>query len=257
MCQIIFLSFFRNKASLIAGIAWIILTCSCTKDDPQPLFAHSVIKGGVSFYNGYPEPVDIKVTAHGPYGNKSALTDSSGNYEISGLGNGTYELEFAKKGYGTKYHFGIQLFGNNAVVKNEMLYEKMVDYTLPIYYEVHDYTTFSRLHGDEIGVTTNQKDRFMPVRIFLGSNKNVNYLDYEYTLKGYGSQWTDNKNNNLLIIGDLWQFDYEGGQEVFFIVYVCNPEDPGYVDSYLRILRFSTLEKKKRSAVMRFKVPKK
>jgi len=43
-------------------------------------------------------PVDIKITAMGPYENKSALTDSKGDYEINSLGNGTCNLEISKEG---------------------------------------------------------------------------------------------------------------------------------------------------------------
>lgn len=254
MNQLSFLSFFRNKLSLIAGIAGIVITCSCTEEDIKPLFTSSVIKGKVRFYYPDPPPVNIIVTARGPYKRKSVLTDSLGHYQISGLGNGTYELEFMKEGYGTKYQYGIQLFGNDTVARNEELYKKVGEsYKLPELYEIHDRITYPWVREGCIVITTSWPVHKMPegstpIRVFLDDHENVSYLNYKCTRRGNFLRRTGF--DYLLLKVDDLPFKY--GQEIFLIAYVCNPEEEGYLNSYLGIWTFSTLENDKHSPVMRF-----
>ncbi len=103
----------RNSFKLLPGLISLILFSSCKKD-PDPLFTNSVINGDVNICCMYDSSDNIKVTAKGPFGNKTAMTDNSGRYSIRGLGNGTYSLEYTKDGYGTSHQYGVQLFGNDS-----------------------------------------------------------------------------------------------------------------------------------------------
>lgn len=253
MNQLSFLSFFRNKLSLITVIAVIIITCSCTEEDLKPLFTNSVIRGQVRFYYQDSPPANIIVTARGPYKRKSVLTDSLGHYQISGLGNGTYELEFMKEGYGTKYQYGIQLFGNDTVGRNEELYKKVREsYKLPKLYEIHDRITYSWVREGTIVITTSWSVNTPPseiqIRVFTGDQENVSYLNYQCTRIGRGLKRTG-FDKLLVVVHDL---PFEYGQEIYLIAYVCNPEEDGYINSYLGIWTFSTMEPDKHSAVMSF-----
>lgn len=254
MNQPSFLSSFRNKLSLITGIAGIFITCSCSEEDPEPLFTASVIRGHVSFYYGDPAPEDIIVTARGPYKRRSVLTDSQGEYWLSGLGNGTYELEFMKEGYGTKYQYGIQLFGNDTVTRHELLYEKVAEsYKLPLFYEIHDRITYPWVSEGEIVITTSWPTGNIPpdnimIRVFMSDRDNVSYMNYQSTRRGRGL-WR-NGFDNLLVVVDNLPFEY--GQEIYLIAYVCNPDEEGYLNNYLGIWTFSTLEPEKHSQVMSF-----
>ena len=249
-----FLSFFRNKLSLITSIAGMIITFSCAEDDLQPLFTNSVIKGHVRF--NYPDqpPVNIGISTHGPYQKKSALTDSSGYYEISGLGNGTYELEFFKEGYGIKYDYGIQLFGNDTIIRNEELYERVKGWSkLPEFHEIHDRITYPWVREGCIVITTNwsvdkMPEGSTPIRVFLDDHENVSFMNYKCTRRG--NFLRRRGFDYLLLKVDDLPFKY--GQEIFLITYVCNPEDEGYLNSYLGVWIFSTLENDKHSPVMYF-----
>ena len=91
----------------------LLLAYSCEKE-PVPLTTNSVIKGRV--YGVYPETDEgFLVTAYGPYGNSSAYTDVNGYFQIKGIGNGTYYVEYSKEGYGTIRQYNIQVFGNDTV----------------------------------------------------------------------------------------------------------------------------------------------
>ncbi|MCF8335426.1 MAG: carboxypeptidase-like regulatory domain-containing protein [Bacteroidales bacterium] len=252
MNQLSFLSYFRNKLSLIVGIAGIILICSCTEDDPEPLFNKSVIEGHISHNNG-DSPGEVKIVAKGPYGQKSTSTDSSADYWISELGNGTYELEISEEGYGTWHCYGIQLFGNDTVTQSVMLYEKISDYSLPGFHDVYDHTDLTGFNENELAVETNQGSGDIPARVFFDNQKDVNFKNYEYTQTGQAL--SRNGFDNLLFRIDISQLHYESGQEVYFIVYVCNPYDPGYINDYEGVMTFSTLKEDKHSEVMSFTMP--
>ena len=235
-------------------ITGMVVTFSCTEDDPGPLFTSSVIKGRVRFHYPDQPPVNVGISARGPYGKQAVFTDSSGFYQISGLGNGTYELEFWKEGYGTKYHYGIQLFGSDTVSRNEELYERVKGWSkLPEFYEIHDRITYPWVREGCIVITTSwsvdkKPDGSTPIRVFLDDHEKVSYMNYKCTrranfLRRSGFDYL------LLTVDDL---PFEYGQEIYLIAYVCNPEEEGYLNTYLGVWTFSTLENDKHSQVMRF-----
>jgi len=124
MNQINILLLCRKKLFLLIGIIGLIMLFSCKKEEVEPYYKNSVIKGEVRLYDYgtiIEDKSNIKITAYGPYGNKSAFTDYNGLFEISELGNGTYEVEFYMYNYETTRLYGIQLFGYDTVQLFEIL----------------------------------------------------------------------------------------------------------------------------------------
>jgi hypothetical protein len=243
---------FRNRP-LLAAVALWILACSCAEDVPEPLFTTSVIQGRIYFYYASSEnvPEGISITTRGPYDQKTAFTNSDGDYQISGLGNGTYELEIAKESFGTKYHYGIQLFGDDTVHMNDELYECMTGARLPELYEVHTRDSYSWLNETTIAITTGWKQGEIYARVFMADNDDVSYRKYRCTRKGIRLKRTGFE-NLLLLVEDL---PFESGKEIFLIAYTCNPEEEGYINTYTGVWTFSTLDPEEHSKVMRFTMP--
>jgi len=108
----------------------LLLTLSCEKD-PEPLTTSSAIHTGAAIldleFNG-----EIKITAKGPYGDKSALIPKGEYGYLEGLGNGTYTLSYSANGYGTIEVQNIQLFGGDTVhISQVVLYKKPPKFTTP------------------------------------------------------------------------------------------------------------------------------
>jgi len=243
---------FRNRAFLVTGIVLWALASSC-EELPEPLFTNSVISGDIRLYDSYKGVLeDISVTALGPYEKKKVLTISNGDYEITGLGNGTYELEISKEGYGTKYHYGIQLFGNDTVRVRDELYERMMGLKLPTLYEVRTSDYYDFLNETTIVITTNRSQGEIPARVFMSEDDNVSYENFQWTTKAHSV----NRNgfDKLLLFVDFIPFD--PGKKIYLRVYICNPEEYyGYFNKKTGMLTFSTVEKDEHSAVMSFTMP--
>ncbi len=247
-------SFFRNRALLLTGIVLGALTCSCEEEFPEALFTNSVIRGNIDYYyntDTEPYPEGINVTARGPYPDKSALTNSSGYFEISNLGNGTYKLEISKEGFGTKYQYGIQLFGNDTVGVRDMLYER-VKGNIPTLLSVETQnTSFSWLQENSIAITTNKTSGKIPSRVFMAEYKDVSYKHYQWTTNVH-SLYRSGFEHLMLTVHDI---PFESGQKIYLKVYICNPEEEGYLNHYTGLWTFSTLEPDEHSEVMDFTMP--
>ena len=228
------------------------LTCSCEEEFPEPLFSNSVIRGNIDFFYSNDEaPENITISALGPYEKKKALTNSTGDFQINGLGNGTYNLEISKEGYGSKYQYGIQLFGNDTVGVRDELYQRVTD-KLPTLYEIHTQDSYSWLSEKKIVITTSRNKGEIPCRVFMSEDENVSYKNFQWT-----SEPRTVKRNGfdklLLFIDNI---PYESWKTVYLRVYICNPEEHyGYFNKNTGLLTFSTLEEDERSSVMSFTMP--
>jgi len=249
-------SFFRSRPLLwtLAGL-WV-LSCSCSEELPEPLFTNSVIQGLVQYYYTSDGPYEnISVTAQGPYQDQTTLTNTSGLFEINGLGNGTYNLEISKEGFGTKYHYGIQLFGNDTVICNDQIYQLMTGAKLPVLYEIHTRTSYDWLNATSIAITTNRSTssytQDLPVRVFMADFEDVSYKNYQCTRRA-NALW---RNGFDKLLFTVWDLPFESRKEIFLIAYICNPFEEGYLNSYTGLWTFSTLEPEERSGVMNFTMP--
>jgi hypothetical protein len=247
---------FRDKLILLSIITGIIWFSSCKKE-PEPLFSNSVIKGSALAYNSNEI---ITVVANGPYGKTTINTENSGGYMFTGLGNGTYRLDFTNEGYGTIRIYGIQLYGNDTVTIGQVrLFKKYDNYLLPVFRKVSINTDILGLGAPVIVVETNLTDFTpnMPIVFFMDVNKNVDYKNYSYCPPYYeAGKFSLNRDNiDLLFRPD--NLPYRSGTEVYIIAYVANPDEVnfGYFNTYLGISQFSTLVPEKHSQVMSFIMP--
>lgn len=227
---------------------------SCSEELPDPLFTQGMIYGRVEMDNWDKTPEGVKVLARGPYKELSASTNSEGNYELGGLGNGTYEMEFSKDGFGTIKAFGIQVFGNDTLRRNCKMYETMGDLKLPGLLEILTASTDQWILSNMIVITTNLRvtqETDWGIRVFFARHPGVSYRDF-YCHRN-GIKLIRSGFNNYLIITEYLPF--ESGEEIYLIAYICNSRDEGYWDAYEGRLVFSTLNTEEHSQVMQFTMP--
>lgn len=250
-----------NRLSLFAAISIAAVVLCCCEKDPEPLFDNGMITGNIDIYNtgGTLKGNDVKIIAHGPYGSKSTSSDYEGNYELPGLGNGTYEIEFNKEGYGIYRKPGIRVFGNDTLILYVRLYKKS-SYKMPKLGEIVYYLPDADIHS--VGIVTDlsaDNTEEMQVRVFLSDTKEVSYKNYMYTETPYLYQRV---NGTLLIlvhadpvIMDTDEPLFRHGQSRYMITYVCDRNDPGYFNEYYGRQIYSTVDEKQHSPVFEIKYP--
>lgn len=248
------ISFFRNRVLIILSgfLLWGLIS-SCGEEFPEPLFTNSVIQGKINLGFSTDGPLeDFTITASGPYKNKTSLTNSSGNFLIDGLGNGTYRLEISKEGYGTKYEYGIQLFGNDTVgLFIDEICERVYGEIPKLLTVETKNTSYSWLSDNEIVITTNKTSGQVPVRVFMSESEKVSYKNYKWT-NNVHSLYRNGYDNLMLMVHDI---PFYSGQKIYLRLYICNLYESGYLDYYTGLWTFSTLEPDKRSDVMSFIMP--
>lgn len=238
----------------------VVFLCCCEKE-PEPLFDNGMITGYVDIYNpgGTLYGNNVSIIAHGPYGSKSTLSDYEGNYELSGLGNGTYEIEFNKEGYGIYVRPGIQIFGNDTLSISARLYKK-TNYKMPRLSGIIYYLPLEDIHS--VGIETDlsaDNTEELQVRVFLSDTKAVSYKNYMYTEAPYAYH-RDNATQLIHFRGDpnIVNTDkpiFQHGQSRYMIAYVCDRNDPGYFHEYYNLTIYSTVDEQQRSRVYEIKFP--
>lgn len=242
-----------NSLKLSFGFISLILFSSCKKD-PDPLFTNSVIIGDVNICCRYDSSDNIKVTAKGPFGNKTALTDNSGRYSIRGLGNGTYSLEYTKDGYGTSHQYGVQLFGNDSVfLWSFYLFKKIENFNVPGFIEIDPH--FEHWGIYYIGLKSNMMERNHNLAFFMDMNNKVSYKTYSYLNTLVESTEDESTGSVFLFYPDYLPF--KSGSTVYMIAYVCSEFELGYgyFDDYYGGIQLTTLQPDNHSEVLSFVMP--
>jgi hypothetical protein len=240
-----------------------ILFFSCRKE-AVPSFTNCVISGYTDIWqtSGGENPA-IQITATGPYGKVVSNTGESGSFQFTGLGEGTYSLDFYKKGYGIVKMYGIQLFGNDtAFVRNVSLFEK-IDFQMPEFtkFDIVKITDNLPYIGVGVIIETNknissQIPNPLPVVVFFDSLKSVSYKRFARVDFRVISQVSESGGK---INFGAYVFDppFRKGTTVYFQAYVANPTELyyGYFDNYLGFGQYSTLIPERHSPVMSFVMP--
>jgi hypothetical protein len=232
---------------------------ACEKD-PEPLTTNSAITGWASLYNEYSdESVNIRVTATGPYGHKSATVDASGMFMIDGLGNGTYSLDYSLDGYGTIRQYGIRLFGNDtARVQGAQLF-KMPSVAVPSFTKA--YTEIRDRYGPPttfVCIETSVSDHSifgLEVMIYMKTGSDVAWNKYDFFYPASDANFNDANVHTVYI--DPAVLPFKSGTEVYLKGYSCNTQEYyyGYLDTYLGESMLSTLDKSKSTTVLSFIMP--
>jgi hypothetical protein len=234
-----------NRLRLFIATALVAIGLAGCEKDPEPLYDKGMIKGHIYLRTPDYENIDgdkVNVIAHGPYGNKSTTSDPNGRYTLSGLGNGTYEIEFYKTGYGIWRLPGQQVFGNDTLIISACLYQK-IDYKMPS-------LTVNQLVINDYPTTVLEEK----IRLFYSDTKVVNYKNYLYTEMTYtyedesGKEYMAyNSNPQRPNYGPIFDL----GQTMYIIGYVCNEDDPGYFNEYYNHVIYSTVDEHQHSAIFK------
>ena len=247
-----FLLFIRNSLFMLFMVTASGFLFSCG-EDLEPLTTNSVLKGKayLAYYDetGYD---GIRVLASGPYGQTSTLTDTYGHFTFSGLGNGTYFLEYSKDGCGTLRQYGIRLFGYDTVWAQEVQLFKIPepDYTMPSFISASSETIDGTVF---IIIETSLPEAsysYLPAMLFLDVTSEVSWKSYEISYPGDLDHYND-------IYINSESLSFKSGTRVYVIGYICNPLEysSGYLDTYLGISLYSTLDPSKYSNVVSFIMP--
>jgi hypothetical protein len=230
----------------------IIMTGSCTKD-PSPLFTNSVIKGNAALWGEWINDPSINVVARGPYGEISTLTEPGGSFGFSGLGNGTYSMEFSKEGYGTIKKYNFQLFGNDTIdVGFNYIFKKYNNFILPTLVDILIESAIPSGTIVTSKIPTASDPLVLPVVVYLGTDINVSYKNYSFICAT-----TTTFSTKIDLNFDLRHVSFSKGTKVFLIAYAGNTEEVlnGYVDTFSGLQQISTLIPEKHSQVMSFIMP--
>jgi len=223
------------------------MVISCEKD-PEPVFTNNTIMGRINIYYNNDARPEIKVVATGPYGQKSVTADTDNQYEIKGLGNGSYAVEFISNGYGKVKQYGIELFGNDTATSYASLFETVEDFEMP---------NFRNFDPVNFILETDQKSDGTHIVFFFDTRNTVNYKDYRYVCR---EAWGEMSDAGEMKYHLHRYVPFKRGTEVFLIGYVCNGGEANNanvngLNFYLGTYQFSTLIPEKHSEVLSFIMP--
>lgn len=240
---------------LLTGFAVFCLLFSCRQEKtPEPYFTHGAVRGTIILVGDYNDPIEfydgITVTLSGPYGDMETQTDKQGNYVLSGLGNGTYELTAEKDGFGTKKYFGIQVFGTDTIILNNVLYKSYENAKPPEL--VADVSLhYNQLYGpDHISIETDYAcctgNPYPALMFFISDDEGVDCYHFRFSVRAHAtslnSRITYAFNYINLTDGNSRLLS---GVKYYVKGYPCNPEvyydDDSYWDPYRQMNIFPTM----------------
>ncbi len=247
---------FPDRRFFLPVVFLAVLFAGCEKD-PVPLTTNSVIYGiARADYEGG----GVTVTAFGPYGNKSSVTDEDDNFSIGGLGNGTYYLEYMKEGFGTLRQYSIRVFGNDTVRAYITQLYRMPELVYPpallraytgVRPRSYPEKTWIAIDTDFRQEEINKK--IYQMVLFFSDKKDVSWSSSRQSGFFHDLQFNDQL---LTIYIDIPRMKFKTGTTVYVIAYPCNnQENSPYLDTYLGRLIYSTLDKDHPSNVVSFVMP--
>lgn len=237
--------------STVSAIALTTLLFSCNKE-PDPYTTDSCLTGYVDLQDEYSRQ-GVTVKAFGPYGENTAVTDSSGWYFLKGLGNGTYRVEFSIKGYAGNKIYGVQLFGHDTAYAQGSMFRTYEDLPVPQLGKVYTYQELEGFGDNSYAMETNLSNTEIHSFVFLGTSNNVSCSDYQWMVYGYGLLRAGFDHN--LIMFYFYDADIASGTKLYVRVYPGNNLDPGYLDLNSGKWTYPTLITSKPSNVVSFVMP--
>jgi hypothetical protein len=242
----------------ITGILiFLILITGCDKL-PEPLSTNGAISGDVYADSSGREVYGIKVKATGPYGENSLVTQNE-SYKLEGLGNGTYDLEFSKEGYGTIHQYGLQVFGDETVyAASARLFSVPTITLMPRFIKAYPVkvsnSPFNHTNVKIEMAVTNTNPWGLPIILLMSNSRDVAWNNFEFFYPG-NTGYTGNPLPYLYVSTNL---PFEHGSEVFIRGYLGNPKEcssGGYLDTYHGRIVFSTLDKSMFTNIVSFIMP--
>jgi len=232
------------------------MTLSCEKE-PTPMYINSVLRGH-AFTSDYETSYSgTNITAYGPYGSTTTTTDESGQFTFAGLGNGTYRLEYSRKGYGTIVRYNIRLFGNDTVeIGGINIFRRDDSFVLPAFLNVSTGTESNTSKTVYIETSMNTITYPLSVVVFTDTLNTLTYKTSQNFTNVY-PQYSSAHPERVSFLFNSYGLPFRKGATVYLIAYVCNSEEINYAyfDQYLGTPQLSTLNPDKHSAVMSFIMP--
>jgi hypothetical protein len=208
------------------------------------------------------EDAAINVVAKGPYGQSSVTTGEGGKFQITGLGEGTYSLNFTKDGYGSVKVNSIQLFGEDTVYLPSFSLFKKYDFNMPVISNASVQYNSRFNPGPVLIIETSLTAQIiipkMPIVIYLDSVQTVSYNKYTQALVYFNAAFSDRGEGKIdLVVYPSNIYHFRKGTTVYFQAYAANPDELlyGYFDNYLGVKQFSTLMTDRHSTVLSFIMP--
>lgn len=234
----------------LISLTGILFFSGCHEEDPVPLSNNSAIAGyaRVDWTNNS----GIEVTAIGPYGNQKATTNNEGFFMFTGLGNGTYDLEYQKEDYGTYKQFGFQLFGSDTVsAGNINLFEITRNVSIPLLGKVKDSQLLPIIPSDAIAITTTYNNELPPARFFIAYDDQVDCHNFGFTLVSYETN-AAGESGKLYTLNSFSSLRIQHGRKVYMVAYVCQQGDSGYLDPHKDEIVYPSLIESTKSNIVEF-----
>lgn len=248
--------------SIIRFIVFISIFCillSCEKC-PEPVSNEGVIRGYVR--NDLSENLEgVQVTASGPYGKLTKLTDSEGVYEFKDMGNGNYHLEFKRNDMGTRRLYNIRVFKDETVYAPIMLYHLPGDFKMPSLVKAY-LAPRPRAYPSEpyVCIQTNVSSasskwynyRF-EIILFFSRTPDVSYTKFDFAFSHWeGYYWDD----PVCLYCNPSSLPFNKGEKVYVIAYAGNRnENQGLLDPYTGKTEFSTIDLTRYTRIVEFVMP--
>jgi hypothetical protein len=241
-----------RKSHFLITVGTILLLIACEKDELEPTFSDGVLKGTVWYYDRIdtyygPVPLEnVTVKANGPYGSRTALTNANGEYEMNHMGNGTYEIEFLKKGWGATKFYSVRIFGNEELTVDQRIW-KYPEFAMPVLdskgeeYDAGWVAFRSNLPESTTEIPT--------LRAFFSKSRDVSCFKYEYSDDGY--YYTNS--GHLYYYFNL--YPESQGETVFIVAYICDGSGYGEFDQFRGLEVYPSINPEKHSQVIEYKIP--
>lgn len=115
----------KNRLSIWLIILNLLIVVSC-EDPEDKVGLNGELIGRIETFNEFGEPLNdhsgYEVTAEGTQPLMKATTDGSGEFILSGLPTGTYNLLFEKEGFQTRKIFSYRFVGGNVPTYFDLTY---------------------------------------------------------------------------------------------------------------------------------------
>lgn len=239
-----------------------ILTCillSCERQ-PEPVSKEGNIRGTVRF-----ETQDtlegVQVTAFGPYGNSTVVTNSQGFYEFKEVGNGNYHIEFKRHDLGTRTLYNIRVFKDDTVYAPIMLYHLPGDFRMPSLVKAYMAPRPRAYPSDQyVCIETNlTPDNIkwyyyqLNLILFFSRTPDVSYEKYDFAFSGWEGYYWDNP---VCLYCNPASLPFSKGEKIYVIAYASNRNEyQGQMDPYSGKTEFSTLDRTRHSGIVDFVMP--
>ncbi len=203
---------------LTFGLIIILGISSCSKDDaPTEPITKANITGSVNLYDEGTTKVDnsnMTITIEGSSPIIAATTDTNGNFTLSNVPFGTYNIRYEKTGFGTFKKFGIEHKNNaTAILNTPSIGKNATTQITKVEAKISGINVVLSVTTNPAG--SNGNSRY--VRYFLSSNANVSNENYSYFSSGLVSQI--NPKEITLLNRDLINLGFSSGQTIYVRIY--------------------------------------